>query len=162
MIVAVDPGSSHTALVTMEGMHITFRMYDTNEEVLARLPALIGTVASNPDHMAIEMVACYGMAVGAEVFDTCVWVGRFIEAWRRPHTRIYRKDVKIALCNSMKAKDGNIRQALIDLYSGGKGADVAIGRKAAPGPLFGFSGDLWAALAVGVTYQNRKPACPTT
>jgi hypothetical protein len=160
MIVAIDPGSKESALVVMHGVHPQFKMYDSNEAVLARLPALVGTIASDPDHMAIEMVACYGMAVGAEVFDTCVWIGRFIEAWNRPYTRVYRKDVKITLCNSMKAKDGNIRQALIDLYSGGKGAEVAIGKKAAPGPLFGFSGDLWAALAVGVTYQNRARAVP--
>jgi hypothetical protein len=94
------------------------------------------------------------MAVGAEVFETCVWAGRFIERWyrnpRRPtHLRVYRRDVKLHLCGSMRAKDANVRQALIDRY--GPGKEKAIGRKAAPGPLYGISGDCWAALGVAVT-----------
>jgi hypothetical protein len=32
---------------------------------------------------------------------------------------------------------------------------TAIGRKAAPGPLYGISRDVWSALAVAVTYADR-------
>lgn len=73
--------------------------------------------------MAIEMIASYGMPVGKEVFDTCVWIGRFIEDMNCiPQDRItvteyiYRKDEKMNICHSMKAKDSNIRQALIDRF----------------------------------------------
>lgn len=73
--------------------------------------------------MAIEMIASYGMPVGKEVFETCVWIGRFIEDMKYiPQDRIttteyiYRKDEKMNLCHSMKAKDSNIRQALIDRF----------------------------------------------
>ena len=65
--------------------------------------------------LAIEMVA-YGMPVGREVFDTCVWIGRYIQAWPRPDEvrLIYRKNVKLELCGSARAKDANVRQALLD------------------------------------------------
>jgi len=58
------------------------------------------------------------MPVGKEVFDTCVWIGRFQQiALPNVDTKfIYRKDEKMNICNSMKAKDSNIRQALIDRF----------------------------------------------
>ena len=33
-----------------------------------------------PDVVVIEKIESYGMAVGAEVFDTVLWAGRFAEA----------------------------------------------------------------------------------
>ena len=105
------------------------------------------------DHLiAIEMIASYGMPVGAEVFQTCVEIGRFIELWGDElHVRVFRRDVKLHLCGLARAKDANIRQALIDRY-GGK--DRGVGRKANPGPLYGITGDVWAALAVAVTVAD--------
>ena len=154
-LLAIDPGNEESALL----------IYDTE----SRLPVewekvdnvtaltMIEMSSRSENLLAIEMVASYGMAVGATVFDTCVWAGRFIERWRmgqakfaRPeHMCIYRKNVKLHLCGSTRAKDPNVRQALIDRY--GPGKDKAIGKKATPGPLYGMSGDCWAALAVAVT-----------
>ena len=102
-----------------------------------------------PDVIVIEKVESYGMAVGAEVFDTVWWAGRFAEAaCRVPVVMFPRRAVKLALCGDSRAKDANILQALIDRF-GGSGA---IGRKAAPGPLYGISRDVWSALAIAVTY----------
>lgn len=71
------------------------------------------------DLLVIEMIASYGMPVGKEVFDTCVWIGKFIQTVedRKMQAKyIYRKDEKMNICHSMKAKDSNIRQALIDRF----------------------------------------------
>lgn len=83
-----------------------------------------------PDVVVIEKVESYGMAVGAEVFDTVLWAGRFAEAAHRvPVVMLPRRAVKLALCGDSRAKDANIRQALIDRFGG----SAAVGRKAAPG-----------------------------
>lgn len=91
------------------------------------------------------------MAVGKEVFETCVWIGRFKEIALLKDIQveyIYRKEEKINLCNSMKAKDTNIRQALIDRFG-------IVGTKKNPGWFYGFKKDIWSAYAVGVTYLDK-------
>ena len=91
------------------------------------------------------------MAVGKEVFETCVWIGRFKEIALLKNIQveyIYRKEEKINLCNSMKAKDTNIRQALIDRFG-------IVGTKKNPGWFYGFKKDIWSAYAVGVTYLDK-------
>ena len=91
------------------------------------------------------------MPVGREVFETVYWIGRFAQAAQPvEHTLVSRGAVKMHLCGSKRAKDSNIRQALIDRFGG----SAAIGRKADPGPLYGISGDVWSALAVAVTWYD--------
>lgn len=108
---------------------------------LAGSPALFGASS-----LAIEMVASYGMPVGRETFETVRWIGRFQQAWHSPEEvrLVYRRDVKLYLCGSMKAKDANVRQALIDKLG-------PVGTKAKPGPLYGVKSHAWSALAVAVT-----------
>lgn len=146
MIVAIDPGSEQSAWVHYaDGMPARAEI-DANEVLLQRLRDGMAGI------LVIEGIASYGMPVGREVFDTCIWIGRFMEAAGGAEL-VYRKEVKMALCGSMKAKDSNIRQALIDRY--GPGKDKAIGKKASPGPLYGISKDMWSALALAVTYDER-------
>jgi hypothetical protein len=47
----------------------------------------------------------------------------------------------------MKAKDSNIRQALIDRFG-------EVGIKKNPGWFYGFKKDIWQAYAVGITYHD--------
>ena len=112
------------------------------------------------DLMALEMIASYGMPVGKEVFETCLWIGRFQEAWLHRGGRvrlIYRRDVKLFHCQDSRAKDANIRAALIDRY--GPSKEIAIGVKAKQGPLYGIKADEWSALAVALT-ADGKPVAP--
>lgn len=148
LILAIDPGTSESGYVLFDGTRVRESGVLKNDDMLVRVrqwPA---------PRLAIEMIASYGMAVGREVFETCVWIGRFQQAWRDPTTveLVYRKDVKLHLCGTPKAKDANIRQAILDLFPGaGGGKTPQIGTKAQPGPLYGVSTHAWPALGVAIT-----------
>jgi len=150
---AIDPGTFESAYVWMVGSKVDQAGKIKNHE----LRDIVSTVASRCPKMqfAIEMVACYGRPVGEEVFETCLWIGRFIEAIGDESrvAKITRAKVKMNLCHATaKVTDSHIRQALIDRY--GPGKDVAIGNKKSPGPLYELKKDMWSALAVGVTYSD--------
>lgn len=150
-VLGVDPGPELTAYVLFDEPRVVEFATVENRMFKAQLRRLW----SMSDHMAIEMIASYGMAVGREIFETCVWIGRYIELWDyygAEWTQVYRADVKMHLCKNNGAKDANIRAALIDRF--GPGKEKAIGLKKTPGPLFGISGDEWAALGVAVTYSD--------
>lgn len=171
-ILAIDPGNIRSAWVVLNGDNIIRFGILENQQIRNQLKT-----ATYPFHladvMAIEMVASYGMAVGKEVFDTVCWIGRFIEAWDGEYNKVLRKgrwgpgpETTVAdglfngvckhLCRNNTASDSNIRQAIIDRYPPtGGGKRPQIGTKKKPGPLYGISKDVWAALAVGLTYYDQ-------
>lgn len=152
MILAIDPGTTESGWVRYCNDHVIDSGVWSNSTMLRKIDE------GGFDDLAIEMIASYGMAVGREVFETCVWIGRFIEASRDPEAvrLIYRRDVKLHLCGTSKAKDANIRQAVIDLFPRlGGGKTPQIGTKAQPGPLYGVTSHAWPALAVAITAIGR-------
>ncbi len=175
-VFAIDPGSEQSAFVLYDAQAKHHCIRDTgfcvgcqrlpapavrdhgivpNGEVLAVLNAM--ALDQSVDACAVEMIVGYGMTAGRELFETCVFTGRVLERWEfyRPANtivRIPRREVKIAICDSHKAKDSEIRDALITRF--GPGKEKAIGKKATPGPLFGVKADEWAALAVAVTFAE--------
>ena len=152
-LLGIDPGNEQSAWALIDDRHKPLDYGKApNGHVLDMLACL------NSDHVvAIEMVASYGMPVGREVFETCVWVGRFWEALNRRHeltpTLVYRRDVKLALCGSARAKDANVRQALVDRFAPGA-ANHGKGTRAAPGWFYGFHSDIWQAYAVATTHLD--------
>lgn len=147
MILAIDPGTAHSGVVTLLDRAVTFHAILPNAEVLTLVRETPAPI------VACEWIASYGMAVGQETFDTCRWVGRF-EQVRLPRefVSVFRKDVKLHVCNNGRAKDANVRQALIDLW-GGKAQ--AIGTAKHPGPLHGIKSHEWQALGVAVTVRDQ-------
>lgn len=140
-IIGVDPGTTDGAYVVWdcEDKKVVESKILPNEELLYFLRN-----QEFSKEVYCEMIACYGMAVGKETFETCVWIGRALQiVTDRCHsfTRVYRLAVKVHHCHSAKAKDPNVRQALIDRFG-------VVGTKKAPGPLFGIASHMWSALAV--------------
>lgn len=153
---AADPGTEETGFVLYdsETHGILDFGIERNELFRDRLLALRNNPSPlpppTPDSLALEMIASYGMPVGAEVFRTCVWIGRFIEAWGGPFRLVTRIECKSHLCHSARAKDPHIRQALLDKFG-------LPGTKKAPGRTYGITKHCWAALAVAVTAAETKP-----
>jgi len=164
MILGIDPGPKQTALVLIDEQRIPveYRKIENRmvENWIYHASMLSGYPL--PEMVGIECVACYGMAVGKDVFETAEWCGRIRQQVHEfvPDEsvfRVYRKQVKLNICGQPKAKDANIRQALIDRYPGiGGGKIPQIGTKKEQGPLYGMHSDLWAALAVAHTVADMK------
>lgn len=149
-ILAIDPGNIESAYILVgENLKILEFGKVENYEMLKICDYLSGT---RDVKVAIEMIASYGMPVGKEIFDTCVLIGRIYEIFYHSEIKpklIYRKEVKLNLCNSVRAKDGNVIQALKDRF-GDRGT------KANPGFFYGVKADVWQAYAVGVTYHDLE------
>ncbi len=155
-ILAVDPGNVESAYIVTHGYrpHVFGKL--PNEDLLDRLARV------QPDEAAIEMVASYGMPVGFEVFDTCVWIGRFTQvlAGAGVRTRLVRRlPIKLHHCHSQKAGDAHVRQALVDRFAPGV-SNYGKGTKKQPGWFYGFREDVWQAyaLAVFVADESGEPA----
>ena len=152
-VLAIDPGNVESGWCVIDETRRPLYHGKYGNEMLAGL-VRNGASLGDPDTLAVEMVASYGMAVGKEVFETCVWIGRFLEAsednpWLFRRQRIYRRDVKLHHCHSAKAKDSNIRQALVDRFAPGQ-PNHGKGTKAEPGWFYGFRADVWQAYALAV------------
>lgn len=160
-LLAIDPGSTESGWVLIDvDTRQTIEFGKTaNRELLDLIEWRLGEAGT----VVVEMVASYGMAVGAEVFETCVWIGRFVEAFRRYRfdrrepELVKRHPVKLHHCHSAKASDSNIRQALVDRFAPGQ-PNHGKGTKAAPGWFYGFHADIWAAYALAVYAADLQTA----
>ena len=152
-IFAIDPGNieSGYAIIEMPAFSVIEAGKVNNNDLLSEIPIITSTV----DMFAVEMIASYGMAVGKDIFETCVWIGRFLQASSMDANIVYRKDEKLHLCGDLRAKDTNIKQALINRFAKfdfktGKGT------KKNPDTFHGVSKDAWQAIAVGVTAYEKE------
>ena len=158
-VLAIDPGNERSAFCLCREDYLIYQAGKMeNAELLDSIGRLRYLDCFGEIKPVIEMVASYGMPVGREVFETCVWIGRFaqqMDAWGfRKVDFLYRAEEKHYLCHDSRAKDANIRQALIDRFAkhdlkNGKG------NKKNPDVFYGFSKDMWSAAAVAVCFLDK-------
>jgi hypothetical protein len=159
LILAIDPANIESGYVLLDMDLKPIEKGKVKNEMLLediRMDNFWDNSKDEKDYIAIEMIASYGMPVGREVFETCVWIGRFIQAIGNgiEPVLIYRQEEKLNLCGNKRAKDTNIRQALIDRFAkhdfkNGKGT------KKNQDWFYGFKADMWAAYAVAVTFYDK-------
>ena len=121
-VLAIDPGPTKSGWCLLESEMLTFTPtdwgWDDNDVLITEMHA--------DATLVIEDIGNYGMAVGRDTFDTCKWMGRFDQAHATDAIFIPRPTIKTHLCGVASAKDGNVRQALIDRFGGN---EVAVGGK---------------------------------
>ena len=136
-ILAIDPGPKVSGYYGRIDGNPAFAGVAENDDLL---DVLYGP--NSFDLLAIEYMEARGMPLGNESLDTVFWTGRFYESFRGERQLVRRRDVKLELCGSTRAKDANVRQALIDIYGG---RDT----KKNPNPaMCGVTSHAWAAMAV--------------
>ena len=160
-VFAIDPGNEQSAWCIMNDQYelINFGK-DSNSLVMKILKDKLDiSIKFIPyiDYVVLERVASYGMPVGREVFETCEWIGRYAQEAEKVTSvdYIYRRDEKLYLCFDSKAKDANIRAALIERFAK---HDFKNGRgtKANPDYFYGVKADIWSAIAVATTFLDMQ------
>lgn len=149
-LLAIDPGPTESgwALVELETRRPIRVGKTANLRLLEQLRLRPADYA-----LVLEKVEGYGMPVGVEVFETCVWTGRFMEASGREAARQGRKKVKRHFCGTTTATDTNVTRALVDRFAPGA-SNYGKGTKAQPGWFYGFAGDMWQAYALAVYHAD--------
>lgn len=156
IVMAVDPGPEMSAWVLYDSEEhcVLNHGHHTNQAVMERITSeCFGCFGPDRREVVFEKVVSYGMPVGEETFETVFWTGIMYctaAVSGAKVSRLPRKQVCLHLCQSMKARDTHIRQALLDRFGG----STAIGVKAKPGPLYGLRSHGFAALAVAVTWAD--------
>lgn len=160
MLLSIDPGPEISGWIITDNKPLP-TIFDFGVSETTALVKYIQNDKYKCKQLAIEAIASYGMAVGASVFETCYKIGQIIQAFggadQTDCYKIYRKSVKLAICQTVKAKDNNIRQAILDMYPATGGGKVPQkGTMKQPGPLYGISSHTWSALAVAITFNKMN------
>ena len=143
----IDPGNVQTAIVVILEKEIVYKAILPNNEAFNWLHTTWRTKYFSP--VLMEKMVCMGMPAGKTMWDTAMWIGRFIEALRcSPLALVSRMEIKMHFCGTTRAKDGNIRQALLDRYG-------PQGTKKEPGATYQVAKDMWSALAIAAYMQDH-------
>lgn len=153
-VIAIDPGSekSGVAMVRVSDFLPIKAAKIDNEQVF-----VFDAFNPNTDCIFIEETQNYGMPAGKDLRNTILWSGRFMQHFISRGfcvEFIPRVAVKLALCNSVQAKDGNVIQALVDRFAATQ-KNHGKGTKKSPGWFYGFQADIWQAYALGVVAIDR-------
>lgn len=155
-LLAIDPGNVYSAYAIVDTEDYAPVRFEKATNRRVEDVVLGNRFLKYP--IVIEQVGNYGMPVGREVFQTCEAIGRFsllAEHTKVCFERMTRKEVVVWICGTARAKDTNVRRALIDRFAkhdlkNGKGT------KNKKDWFYGFKADMWSAYALAVAYIDRE------
>lgn len=159
-VFAVDPGTVESGWVVLS-RDLTILQKGKSENIVLLRKILPCLGLKYPDaRLVIEDMQSFGKPVGNEVFKTAQFSGRIAEAWfnLRGQEAVFQKTTlmrRYITGFSKGGKDSDVRRGIMDIYANETGylEDTAlIGKKKAPGPLFGVVNDIWLALGHAITF----------
>lgn len=160
-LIAIDPGPLTSAYVVLTGpRQLVDKGILANDEMRTVLGVLDYSTC------VIEYTPPYTLTMGSgrayvprQVVDTAIEIGRMVQVAdeRGPCELLSRLEVKKHLLGRATGNDSDVRAALLDCW-GCRTPQQARGTVKEPGPLHGVTKDLWAALAVGVTFWEQRIA----
>lgn len=144
-ILAIDPGNVQSAWVwwdTETNDFVKSKLQCGIRENFKMLPICRHAGSFDLSLLAIEMVQNYGMGVGRTIFETVLWVGRFMEASGIPVKLYGRPTIK----GHLQARtDAEVRASLRIRHG-----DAKKGEK-----LEGVKKDIWSALALATALTEN-------
>ena len=143
IIAGIDPGPHSSG----------FCVWDTDaQKIKFSIPNMInyniGRARFGETVYIIEDIKSYGMAVGESVFSTCKQIGELLYRLDNIES-VYKRDIQLHFCNTVRAKDTNIKRVLLDRF-GEKGT------KKNPGLTYGLSNHAWDAFALCILHQDKE------
>ncbi len=151
IVLGIDPGPAVSGVAVYDAAARRVRRAWPAAD-LPEVRRVLADYRGRADLVAVERIQAHGVA-GGSILRTAEVVGRIAEAAEArgyPVRLLYRREVLAALdlLGERGNRDALVRARLIELHGGTRAA--AVGRKRAPGPLYGVSRHAWAALAVAV------------
>lgn len=116
-ILGIDPGSERSGYVLLVNGVPDEHGWVLNMQLLQRLRDGFADGA----HLAVETLHPRGELASRDAFETQLWAGRYVEAADQrgtQHTKIDPLDSRLAVTGRSNAKDGEVKQALIDMFGG--------------------------------------------
>lgn len=173
-IMAIDPGTTESAYVIMDDQYQIFNADKVGNDVIlsiiADAPGLDAVIIEDiePRYSSTDRSAA-GAVMGQSTIETIKAFGRF--SWQASLRglmvgSIFRRDERSCLIptkrnglpplpeTAPKHADGQIRVSLIRRFAR-HDKERGRGTMANPDTFYGFHGDMWQAMAVGVTWLDQ-------
>lgn len=174
-IMAIDPGTTESAYVILDNQYQILSADKVGNDVIlsiiADAPGLDAVIIEDiePRYSSSDRSAA-GAVMGQSTIETIKAFGRF--SWQAALRglmvgSIFRRDERSCLVptkrnglpplpeTAPKHADGQIRASLIRRFAR-HDQERGRGTKANPDTFYGFCGDMWQAMAVGVTWLDRE------
>ena len=105
-VLAIDPGprQSGWVLFDIEDESVISHGIDNNDDIITMIAPDLDCwpLAS---YIAIERFEARGMPLGESSIETILWSGRFAQAFGAKTNWIRRRDIKLHICGTVRAKD---------------------------------------------------------